>query len=342
MFVYSYGRARISLVFRSVRLSLPSNSLGWDYGTIEVTACTSSVNDLPSSLHNLRLKVRTSISHGKLYSLGAAEGKLRWHGKKNQVVHLAVQQRYRSCLVIEFRKNRLGLDKTPAFAILWLPDIPDEEEHTSSLSVYGGDKANLKRAASNSECDLGEQIGSITITAKFRRGLSRYHKHLASGNSGVQDVLEVLDTAADSKEVAASLANNDEWDDGDDSSTSSESEDSSDERHAFGESIKNKLRGESTMGGDDGEDNGKSPLRQLKDYSDHSGQLHQHHRGLMQWKVRTDILVDLLVHHRPVCSPQSQGARTAKWMKTKMTDGKDKIADSLKHHDRNPGIETEV
>ncbi|KAL9590471.1 MAG: hypothetical protein Q9203_000750 [Teloschistes exilis] len=236
------------------------------------------------------------------------------------VVHLAVQQRYRSCLVIEFRKNRLGLDKTPAFAILWLPDIPDEEEHTSSLSVYGGDKANLKRAASNSECDLGEQIGSITITAKFRRGLSRYHKPLASGNPGVQDVLEVLDTAEDSKEVTASLANNDEWDDGDDTSTSSESEDNPDERYAFGESIKNKLRGESTLGGDDGEGNGKSPLRQLKDYSDHSSQLHKHHRGLMQWK----------------------GARTAKWMKTKMTDGKDKIADSLKHHDRNPGIETEV
>ncbi|KAL9587346.1 MAG: hypothetical protein Q9212_000273 [Teloschistes hypoglaucus] len=268
---------------------------GWDYGTIEVTACTSSVNDLPRSLHDLRLSVRTSLSRVKLYSYGAAEGKLRWHGKKYQVVHLAVQQRYRSCLVIEFRKNRLGLDKIPAFAILWLPDIPDEEEHTSSLSVYGGDKANLKRAASNSECNLGEQIGSITITAKFRRGLSRYHKRLASGNSGVQDVLEVLDTAADSKEITASLANNDEWDDGD-SSTSSESGNSSDETHAFGESIKNKLRGEITSGGDDEEDNGKSPLRQLKDYSDHSDQLHQHHRGLMQWKDRSlypDIKIPL-------------------------------------------------
>lgn len=107
----------------------------------------------------------------------------------------------------------------------------------------------------------------------------------------MQDVLGVLDTAEDSKEVMASLANNDEWDDGDDG-------DDGDEKN-----IKNMLRVKSTLAGDDEEDNGKSPLRQAKDYSDHSGQLHQHHRGLMQWKVRTD---------------------------------------SLKHHDRNPGIETEV
>ncbi|KAL8693346.1 MAG: hypothetical protein Q9218_001825 [Villophora microphyllina] len=261
---------------------------GWDYGTIEITGCSSSLDDLPSSLHDLRLKLRTAISRGKMYSQGTADGQLRWKGKKDQVVHLAVQQRYRSCLIVEFRKNRLGLDKTPAFAILWLQDIPDEEEYTSSLAIYGGDNANLKRAGSNCDCDLGEQIGSIAISTKFWRGLSRYHKHLASSNPGVQDVLEVLGTAEDSKEVTASLADDDERDDSDSSSTSSDSEQSSGEKNDLGKKIKDVLRVKSTSGGSDEEGKEKNPLKQLKDYSDHSDQLHQHHRGLMQWKVRTD------------------------------------------------------
>ncbi|KAL8706429.1 MAG: hypothetical protein Q9201_000484 [Fulgogasparrea decipioides] len=341
-----YGRARVSLVFRSVKLHLPLNFLGWEYGTIEIAACTSSLGELPASLHELRLKLRTSISRGKMYPADATQVQIRWQGKRGQPVHLAVERRYRSCLVIEFRKNRLGLDKTPAFAVLWLQDIPDEEELTKSLPIFSSLSANLNRAESNSKCDLGEQVGSIAITIKFWRGLGRYHRRLASSNPSVHDVFEVLGTASDSQEVTNSMAENRDEDESSSSSLSSascESEEGSGVTSGLGKDLKAALKFKSTSSNQAGDGKGKGPLKQLQDYSDHSDQLHKHHRGLMQWKVGTPALFGLDLSWIQVAYPDCmQGARTAKWMKSKMVDGKDQIANSLKHHDRNPGIETEV
>ncbi|KAL8790545.1 MAG: hypothetical protein Q9213_000567 [Squamulea squamosa] len=217
--------------------------------------------------------------------------------------------------MIEFRRNRLGLDQTPAFAILWLQHVNDDQEQSLTLSVYGGNGADLKRAQSNYSCDLGEPIGSIVVTLKLVRGLGRYHRRLAKSHGNIGDVLEVLDTAMDSREVQNTMAETD--DDSDDSLSSDPSDSEGDDSEGNG--YRSGLK--ATFSGNKGvEDNGRSPLQGLQDYNDHSDQLHRRHRGLMQWK----------------------GARTAKWMKTRIEDGKDKIANSLKHHDKNPGVETEV
>ncbi|KAL8765392.1 MAG: hypothetical protein Q9209_007519 [Squamulea sp. 1 TL-2023] len=275
-----YGRARISLVFRSVQLRLPPNLLGWDCGTIEITACATHPEQLSASLHELRLKLRTSVGRGKMYRAVDGGGQLRWQGKKNKPIRLAVQQRYRSCLVIEFRKNRLGLDQTPAFAILWLQHVNDEQKQSLTLSVFSGNRGDLERAQSNYFCDLGEPKGSIVVTLKLFRGLGRYHRRLAKSNDNVDDVLEVLDTAMDSREVQDSMA---ETDNNSDDSSSSESS-NSERDDSKGNGFRSGLR--ATLGGDKGvEDKGHSPLQGLQDYDDHSEQLHRHHRGLMQWKV---------------------------------------------------------
>ncbi|KAL8821555.1 MAG: hypothetical protein Q9223_000399 [Gallowayella weberi] len=313
--MYSCGRVRISLVFRSVELHLPPRSLGWDYGTIEIQKATSRPEDLPASLHGLRLKLRTSINRGKMYFASENEGQMHWQGKRDQPVRLAVQQRYRSCLVLEFRKNRLGLDQTPAFAVLWLQNVIDEQEQAISLPVFRADGSNLKRAESNFSCDVGQQIGSIAVTLKLWRGMGRYHRRLAGNNPNVKDVMEILDTAMDNREVQSTMAERGGTDDDSSSSDSSDSEEDSGKASGFRKELK------ATFSGDKGaEEMGNNPLKDFQEYNDHSEQLHRHHRGLMQWK----------------------GARTAKWMKTRLEDGKDKIANSLKHHDRNPGIETEV
>ncbi|KAL8971811.1 MAG: hypothetical protein Q9183_000876 [Haloplaca sp. 2 TL-2023] len=264
--------------------------------------------------------LRTSINRGKMYPADAADGIIRWAGKKDRYIRLPVQRRYSSCVVVEFRKNRLGLDQTPAFAILWLQDISDEQYSEVSLPIFGGGKSSLKRAELNCDCNLGERLGSITINVKFRRGMSRYHHRLGSNNPGVQDVLEVLSTAHNSKEVKMAMAEDETEDGSDSSSSSSESDLDSGEAPGFRREFKASLTGKNISTGDGGEDSGGGPLKQFREYTDHSDQLHRHHRGLMQWK----------------------GARTAKWMKTKVTDGKDRIAESLKHHDRTPDVETEV
>ncbi|CAF9906097.1 MAG: hypothetical protein HETSPECPRED_006053 [Heterodermia speciosa] len=288
-----YGRARISLLFRSIELQAPRELLGWDYGTLDITGPITS-KDIASELSGLRIKLRTSVSRAKMYFTDSEQGK-QWTGKRDRSVRLAVRKRYCSCLVVEFRKNRLGPDKTPAFAVLWLKDIPDEEQLTINIPVWEGhDK--LKRGESCCVNDLGEKLGSLDVPLKFLRGLSGYHKGLASNSPDLQDVFEVLATADDNQEVKIAM-------DGDDSSSDSSSSDEEDN----GEKEEH----------DDGK---RGALDQIKDYSKHSGELKRTQRGVMQFK----------------------GVRTADWMKTKLQHGKDHLAGRFQHHEREPGVETEV
>lgn len=309
-----YGRVRISMVFRSIQVQVPSQLLGWDYGTVEITGPITS-KDIAPDLDDLRLKVRTIVNRGKMYSSKTDIGDHRWTGKRGRPVRIGVRKRYCSCLVVEFRKNQLGLDKTPAFAVLWLKDIPDEEDHTVTLPVWRGDSDKLKRADSNCTTDgLGERAGTIHVPLKFYRGLGAYHHKLASHSPNLQDVLEVLSTANDNQEVRTAMA-------GDDDDSSSDSDSSDDEKgpqHAANGFLKKLIPGDTHSDNEDHK--GGGPLEQIKDYKVHSQQLHRRHRGLMQWKV----------------------ARTGKYLKTKMEHGKDHVVDKFRHHERDPGIETEV
>ena len=304
-----YGRVRISMVFRSIRLQAPKELLGWDsYGTLEITGAVTS-KDLSPDLRNLRMKVRTTINRGKMYSSTTENGNgSQWTGKHERAVRVAVRKRYCSCMVIEFRKNNLGLDKTPAFAVLWLKDIPDEEERTVTLPVWKNDSDALKRGESSCHDDLGEQMGTIEVPVKFYHGLGAYHYKLASKSPNLSDVLEVLSTAADNQEVHIAMSD-------EDSSDSSDSSDSDEEEHHHKDNHRS-----STDGAHGHDHKGGGPIDQIKDYKAHSKQLHRRHRGLMQWK----------------------GVRTANYLKTKVQHGKDHLTDHFKHHERDPGIETEV
>ena len=319
----AYGRVRISMLFRSIQLQMPRELQGWDtYGTLEITGSIKS-KGLASDLHGLRMKLRAGVNRGKMYvpKSGEEAGQI-WTGKRNRPIRLAIRKRYCSCLVIEFRKSNLGLDKTPAFAILWLKDIPDEEDRTVSIPVWRGDSSKLKRGESNcTDEGLGDQAGYIEVPVKFYRGLGFYHHSLASKSPNLQDVFEVLDTASDSQEIHTAMG-------GDEDSSSSDSDGSDDEgkgpKHAISGFVKNlspneKSSGKDQAAGDNG-GGGSGPMDAIKDYKKNSKQLHRRHRGLMQWKV----------------------ARTGNYLKTKMEHGKDHVMDSFKHHDRESGIETEV
>lgn len=282
-----YGRARISLVFRSVQLQAPRELIGWDYGTLEVTGPITS-KGIASDLQGLRLKLHTTAARAKMYS-SSSDGGVEWRGKKDRPVRLAVRKRYSTCLVIEFRKSKVGLDTTPAFATLWLKDIPDEEETTLTLPVWHGD-AGLKRAEANCVQDFGEKMGTLQVPLKYWRGLSGYHHKLASKNSSLQDVLEVLETANRSKEVSTAMTDNDP-DPGGSSSDSSSSDDDDvlEPIRKRGKQLSAAIIGKDADRDADREDDGRrGPLDQLQEYKDHSDEIHRQHRGLMQWKVSTD------------------------------------------------------
>ncbi|KAF2842793.1 hypothetical protein M501DRAFT_28089 [Patellaria atrata CBS 101060] len=305
-----YGRIRISMVFRSIQLQAPRNLLGWSYGTLEIQPEIKS-KDLPSDLLNLRMKAWTSLGKGRFN--GDKQG--TWTAKKDRSVKLAVRKRYSSPLVIELRRDSALKDSTPAFAVLWLKDVVDEEEMTLTLPVWKGD---IKRASACALENMGEKIGTIELKLRFWSGLSGYHHKLASKDKHIADVMEVLDTANDNDDV--------DWDVGEgegdrnDSSSSSDSEDSSDDGRD-GELTPTTTRSEASSSDRELAESGKrGPIDQIKEYKNHRKQLHRRNRGLMQWK----------------------GPRTVNWMKEKMDRANQSVTGLFHHHERDPGIETEV
>lgn len=203
-----FGRVRISMVWRSVELKLPRNLLGWDYGTLEIRGAirTRSAGGLPDKLLKNRIKVRSDLGRAKVYSNGDATWSLgKRSNREGDSAFLPVRRRYASALVLEFRESTLGPDKSPAFAVLWLQELADEESETRALQVWRGGKDRLARACHNCDyhgLDEGEQpLGEVELEVKFWRGLSGYHKRFASASKtgNMREVMECLDTIADEK-----------------------------------------------------------------------------------------------------------------------------------------------
>ena len=244
------------MVFRAVDLRLPKQLLGWECGTIEIGGPITS-NSLPEDLKGLRLKLRTTVNHGKMHP----DKNGKWIVKKDRKIRLAVQKRYSSPLVIELRKNQVFADKTPAFAILWLKDVPDDEDATLEVPVWRGDSDALKRAQANILSDMGDRAGSLTIKLKLWAGLSDYHRKIQDPN--MRDVMECLDAASDNKDIRNEMVDGE--DDGSSSSSSSDSDSDGEDENA--------------------KDGGRNPMDQIKEYKSHHKTLHRQHRGVMQWKT---------------------------------------------------------
>ncbi|KEF62764.1 uncharacterized protein A1O9_00737 [Exophiala aquamarina CBS 119918] len=363
-----YGRARVSMVWRSVDLQLPKELLGWNYGTLEVKCPvrgkSTDNNAGGESLMQHRIKVRTTLMRAKMQP-AAVEGHdstvSEWKPKRDkESIFLAVRKRYASPLIIEFRKSSLGPDSTPAFAVFWLKDIPDEEEKTVTVKIWNGGKENIKRATSSYGYEGFEEnekpLGEIDLTLKFWRGLSGYHKRYANKgrNSDVRNVMEVLDTANDEGQVEnGDDAEGTEGSDSDfsssrsssqstsrrdrklrthtnDTSSGIDSDDAGESEHPSKKLAKTPLKtAKDTItsladvdGHNDASDGERGARAQVRDYKDHHKQLHRKHRGVMQWK----------------------GARTLDWMAGRVKRSKDRVGDLFHHGDdaKAGGIETEV
>ncbi|KAH9901707.1 hypothetical protein F4778DRAFT_771039 [Xylariomycetidae sp. FL2044] len=197
-----YGRARVSMVWRSLEIKLPPNIRGWDYGTLQICGPIKPCQNLPKSIAEHRIKIRTNLGQAKIY---ASDGEWKATNKKGKEddVFLAVRKRYASCVVIEFRESVLGPDRTSAFAVLWLRELVDEEDEVKTLKVWKGGKEGLSKAESC--CDYNgmeegeEPLGEVEVPLKLWRGLSGYHKAYAakSKNSDMRNVMECLDTITD-------------------------------------------------------------------------------------------------------------------------------------------------
>lgn len=327
-----YGRVRISLVFRSVSLQVQPNLIGWDYGTLVIKPEIIGKN-LIHDLHGLRLKLQTSISAGHMYGKhnDDAAGH-HWFTTHNKKLNLAVRKRYSSPLVIQFRKDRHFLDKTAAFAVLWLTDLVDDKETTVTLPVWKGD---LKRATTCYLRECGEKVGEVELSLTFCKGLDKAHNKLTGKDANLRDVMEVVETSRyqESKDEAEqtgaltspsqknTLPRADGQNDHSDSADSS-----SDDNDSDGGEFSSRSRSNSKKDKEDSENkelqaSGDRDLHSTwKDYKSHARQMHKRHRGVMQYK----------------------SARTMWWMKHKVENVQDRISGVFSHHERTGGVETEA
>lgn len=321
-----YGRARVSLVFRSVQVQVPRNMLGWDHGTLDIKSKVTAI-DIPEDLRPLRMKVRTRTSRGKLHSRGKngkvneEDGKTVWTTKGDKNIRLPVKWRYAAPLIIEFRQDATLKDHTPAFGVFWLKELPDNEEQTVRIPIWKGD---FKRAQDNILDSYGEKVGEVEVSLTFWAGLSGYHETFAKGDKHLSQVMEVLDVCNDQEWSDWEESDDPEKpgiNDDDNSSSSSdegEDEDGDDGSSNFLPDFLSKDKKRSSKLEEDGE---RGTMDQIRDYKASAKQLHRKNRGAMQWK----------------------GPRTLAWMKHVGDRGKKKVTEVFKHHERSgQDIETEA
>lgn len=165
-----HGRIRISMMWRSIQLQAPPERLGWEYGTLEVKSGVSSAG-IPADLADLKLKLHSNISSGKLY---AHKDEKMWKSRKGDCsLFLPFQKRYASCLGVRIKRNGMLKDQTAAFAVLWLMELPDEEEQEIELPVWKGD---YNRAVASCLDEPGEKIGTLKLKVTFWGGLGAAHR----------------------------------------------------------------------------------------------------------------------------------------------------------------------
>ncbi|KAI0439904.1 hypothetical protein F4803DRAFT_567987 [Xylaria telfairii] len=364
-----YGKARISMIWRSVELKLPSQISGWDYGTLQIRGPVKPKDGLDPGLLSNRIKLRTNTGRVKLYpDNGLWKGKSR---RGSEELFMAVRKRYSSPMVIEFRRSTMGPDKTAAFAVLWLHELGDEEDETKCVKVWKGNKDSFRKAQTCCELkgtdEKDELLGEIEIPVRFWRGLSGYHKSFAaqSKNKDMRNVMECLDTITDE-----GLGDDDDDDHSDDQDSLSDEIHEEDNNEVRRKKLRMHTNDDSTPASSDDEDDDHDGLHSssssnisLSDLKKVKNIFRNPVDGLTE--AATTVLApghndsedgergikgqlrDYKDHHKQLHRKhrgimQWRAAREVNHLGGKLTRLKGSIGDKFQHGDKDAGIETEV
>lgn len=190
-----FGRARISLLFRSVETRLPPNMLGWEVGTFEFLAD----RILATGFTTLgKLNLRTGGSSGSIsknHCVRLAEGDgVYWDTSSKESknsIRLPVKFRYRSPIVFELHQS--GKRGAAAYAMLWLHHLVDNESTPVNIPIWTtkngerliqnyvtGENSRVKEGIPGLE-DLKE-IGRLNFRCQFKAGTDESHKAFVVDN----------------------------------------------------------------------------------------------------------------------------------------------------------------
>ncbi|PGH36871.1 hypothetical protein GX50_00329 [[Emmonsia] crescens] len=187
-----FGRARISLLFRSVETRLPPPLLGWNVGSFQITSDRITALDY---YHHAKLKVRTSGSIGTLprgtcNTLEGGKGVYFDVCSKElkDRIRLPVKHRHRSGIIFELRKG----DK-PGCAVFWLHHCVDNEDTDVDIPIWN--TKNETRLTQNYITEENWQqkrvpgledltiIGRLKFKAKFSSGIDEGHSRFVQDNN---------------------------------------------------------------------------------------------------------------------------------------------------------------
>ncbi|KAF8323426.1 hypothetical protein DL93DRAFT_2223342 [Clavulina sp. PMI_390] len=194
-----FGRANVSILFRSFKVDLPKELRGWDTGTLHVVSDVKIELDDQNTgkLEGDQLTIgnteSTSKVPGKLCSRDeSTPGTLSW--TVDPSVRLPIYSRYQSAVHFNIGGSGFLSGGPEAFASLWLQDLVDDEEKDIRIPLVVSKKA--KQLRQNYINEVTEQthsytrIGWLTCRVVLDSGLDADHEKVANQNQALRHNFE--------------------------------------------------------------------------------------------------------------------------------------------------------
>lgn len=306
-----FGKIRVSLLFRSISTQLPRPLLASDTGTLEFVSTLISANHItdPAVRAADYITFATPLGSRRAPRVAAPDTS----GWRPAGVRLAVRHRHAVPCILYFRReSKLRRDKTHAAAVLWLKDIPDDEDTALSLNVFQpSDMDTFVQNCAGSRSP-GRLVGRIDVVVRFRRGIaprSKAHRRAAEEDHDFADVIHAERCVVRDEYPPDSESEDDESAGSETEAAAAVAEEEQREEHDDGEAHTS-----------DSETPAVGLKYRLSRRRDAQKELHRRERGLMQWK----------------------GARTLAWVGRGVKDAGKGVKGHFRMEPRRPNVETEA
>ena len=183
-----FGRASVSVLFRSFKVDLPKELRGWDTGTLHVLSDVkievdeSQVDKLEGDQLVIGNTESTSKVSGKVSS--KAGSTITWNVDPS--IRLPIYSRYQSAVHFNIVGGGMFSGGPEAFASLWLQDIPDDGECDIHIPLLHA--KNAKQLRQNYLNDVTakthefQRIGYLTCKVMLDSGLDADHERTSQQN----------------------------------------------------------------------------------------------------------------------------------------------------------------
>ena len=182
-----YGKVLLSVVFRSVKLSLPRELRGWSKVVLEIVSnitITGANADWEKKLNTNKITVSIGEFSAKLPSLRKQDTD---DIDGEPLLRLPVHDRYKNNIIFEFGRSPLpAVNGTLAVAVLPLNELIDAEMMDISLPIVAGPNLfSLRRNVINAQAKAThefEEVGTMEMRVFVHPGIGEEHRPMTIGS----------------------------------------------------------------------------------------------------------------------------------------------------------------